>query len=400
MSVLREKRIVLGVCGSIAAFKAVALASQLTQAGAAVTTILTRDTARFVTPLSFASVTQRPAHLDLFMPDPGRILHIALAEEADLLAVVPATAHTLARMAQGLSDDLLTCTFLSTQAPVLVAPAMDGGMFTHAATQASLATLRARGVRVVEPLEGRAASGLVAKGRMPEVDALMAEMRALLGKNGPLAGKTAVVTAGGTQEPLDPVRYIGNRSSGKMGFALAEAARDCGARVVLIQGATTAPSPLGMTTVSVTTAAEMQAAVNEHTAQADALIMAGAVADYRPETARSQKTKRTGDPLAIHLVENEDILAQVPQTLVKVGFAAETEDVLRNAEKKLTSKSADLIFANDVSRPESGFGADTNQVVILSKDHPPEPLPLLPKSEVAAVILQRVAALVQERSHA
>jgi len=398
MSVLKDKRIVLGVCGSIAAFKAVALASQLTQAGAEVTTILTKDAARFVTPLSFSSVTQRPAHIDLYTPEPGRILHIALAEEADMLAVIPATAHTLARLAQGLSDDLLTCTYLSTQAPVLVAPAMDGGMYANAATQASLATLRDSGVHVVEPLEGRAASGLVAKGRMPEVDALMAEMRTVLGRSGPLTGKTVVVTAGGTQEPLDPVRYIGNRSSGKMGFALAEAARDCGARVVLIKAATTAPPPQGMTTVPVTTAAEMQAAVNEHTAQADALIMAGAVADYRPETARSQKTKRTGDPLTIHLVENEDILAGVPRTLVKVGFAAETEDILRNAKKKLTSKSADLIFANDVSRTDSGFGADTNRVVILSKDRPPEPLPLLPKSEVAAVILERVARLVRERS--
>lgn len=398
MSIIRDKKILLGVCGSIAAFKAVALASQLMQAGAEVTTILTKDAARFVTPLSFSSVTQRPAHIDLYTPDPGRILHIALAEEADLLAVVPATAHTLARLAQGLSDDLLTCTYLSTRAPVLVAPAMDGGMFTNAATQASISTLRDSGVHVVAPLEGRAASGLVAKGRMPEVDALIAEMRAVLGRSGPLAGKTVVVTAGGTQEPLDPVRYIGNRSSGKMGFALAEAARDCGACVILIQAATTAPSPVGMTTVPVTTAADMQAAVNEHTAQADALIMAGAVADYRPETSRSQKTKRTGDPLTIHLVENEDILAQVPPTLVKVGFAAETEDLVNNAEKKLTSKSADLIFANDVSRPESGFGADTNQVVVLSKDQPPEPLPVLPKSEVAALILERVVALVRERS--
>ena len=397
MSVIREKKILLGVCGSIAAFKAVALASQLTQAGAAVTTILTRDAARFVTPLSFASVTQRPAHLDLFTPDPGRILHIALAEEADLLAVVPATAHTLARMAQGLSNDLLTCTFLSTQAPVLVAPAMDGGMFTHAATQASLATLRARGVRVVEPLEGRAASGLVAKGRMPEVDALMAEMRALLGKNGPLAGKTVVVTAGGTQEPLDPVRYIGNRSSGKMGFALAEAARDCGARVILIQGATTEPPPAGIAAVSATTAADMLAAVREHTVQADALIMAAAVADYRPETSGSRKTKRTGEPLSLTLVENEDILRQVPTTLVKVGFAAETEGLLQNAEIKLARKNVDVIVGNDISQPDSGFGTDTNQVVILSKGSPPEPLPLLPKSEVAAVVLERVAALVRQR---
>ncbi|MCY4437489.1 MAG: bifunctional phosphopantothenoylcysteine decarboxylase/phosphopantothenate--cysteine ligase CoaBC [Chloroflexi bacterium] len=397
MSVLREKRIVLGVCGSIAAFKAVALASQLTQAGAAVTTILTRDAARFVTPLSFASVTQRPAHLDLFTPDPGRILHIALAEEADLLAVVPATAHTLARMAQGLSDDLLTCTFLSTQAPVLVAPAMDGGMFTHAATQASLATLHARGVRVVEPLEGRAASGLVAKGRMPEVDALMAEMRSLLGKSGPLAGKTVVVTAGGTQEPLDPVRYIGNRSSGKMGFALAEAARDCGARVILIQGATTEPPPAGIAAVSATTAADMLAAVREHTVQADALIMAAAVADYRPETSGSRKTKRTGEPLSLTLIENEDILRQVPTTLVKVGFAAETEGLLQNAEIKLARKNADMIVGNDISQPDSGFGTDTNKVVILSQGSPPEPLPLLPKSEVAAVVLERVAALVRQR---
>lgn len=398
MSILKDKRIVLGVCGSIAAFKAVALASQLTQAGAEVTTILTKDAARFITPLSFSSVTQRPAHCDLYTPDPGRILHIALAEAADLLAIVPATAHTLGRMAQGLSDDLLTCTYLSTQAPVLVAPAMDGGMFTNAATQANLTTLRERGVHVVEPLEGRAASGLVAKGRMPEVDALMAEMRIVLGKSGPLAGKTVIVTAGGTQEPLDPVRYIGNRSSGKMGFALAEAARDCGAHVILITGAISEPPPHGMAVVSATTAAAMQAAVNERTAQADALIMAAAVADYRPEVSRDQKAKRTGDPLTVHLVENDDILAQVPHTLVKVGFAAETENLLVHAQKKLTSKGADMIVANDVSRPDSGFGTDTNEVVILSKDNPPEPLPVLPKSDVAAAVLARVATLVRKQS--
>ncbi len=395
MSVLDGKNILLGVCGSIAAFKAVALASRLNQAGAVVTAILTKDAARFVTPLSFTSVTQRPAYIDLYTPDPGRILHIALAEEADLLAVVPATAHTLGRMAQGLADDLLTCTVLSTQAPVLVAPAMDGGMFTNPATQQNLATLRERGVHVVEPLAGRLASGLVAQGRLPEVDALIAEMRAVLGSGGPLAGKTVVVTAGGTQEPLDPVRYIGNRSSGKMGFALAEAARDHGARVILITGATTAPPPHGMETVSATTAAAMQAAVNEHIPQADALIMAAAVADYRPQAAQGQKTKRTGDPLALTLVENEDILAQVPHTLVKVGFAAETEHVIEHAASKLTRKSADIIVANDVSRSDSGFGTDTNQVVILSRDRPPESLPVLAKTEVAETILQRVAALLR-----
>jgi phosphopantothenoylcysteine decarboxylase/phosphopantothenate--cysteine ligase len=394
MSILSGKNILLGVCGSIAAFKAVALASQLTQAKANVTTILTKDAARFITPLSFTSVTQKPAYHDLFTPDPGRILHIALAEEADLAAIVPATAHTLARMAQGMSDDLLTCALLSTHAPVVVAPAMDGGMFTHPATQASLTTLRERGVHVVEPLEGRLASGLTAKGRMPEVDVLMAEMRAVLARNGPLAGKTLVVTAGGTQEPLDPVRYIGNRSSGKMGFALAEAARDCGARVILIKGATTADPPHGMEVAPVTTAAEMQEAVKAHTAQADALIMAAAVADYRPETADSRKTKRTGESLTITLTENEDILAGIPHTLVKVGFAAETDDLLKNAEIKLTRKRADMIVANDVSQPASSFGSDTNQVVILSKDRPTEALPVLPKTEVAAAILERVTELV------
>ncbi len=398
MSVLKGKRILLGVCGSIAAFKAVALASQLTQAGAEVDAILTPDAQRFVTPLSFSSVTQRPAYAELYTPTAGRILHVDLAEEADLLAVIPATAHTLARMAYGLADDLLTCVHLSTRAPVLVAPAMDGGMYTHPATQANVSTLRERGVHVVEPLDGRLASGLVAQGRLPEVDALLAEIRAALGRDGPLAGKTVVVTAGGTQEPLDPVRFIGNRSSGKMGFALAEAARDCGARVILIQGATTAPPPVGMETAPVTTAAEMRAAVNEHCERADALIMAGAVADYRPQTAHGQKVKRAGAPLTLTLVENEDIVAQVPPTLVKVGFAAETENLLDNAAAKIAKKGLDLIVANDVSQPGSGFGADTNQVVFLSREQPPEPLPLLPKSEVAAAVLERVAALVQRRA--
>jgi phosphopantothenoylcysteine decarboxylase/phosphopantothenate--cysteine ligase len=396
MRILQDKRIVLGVCGSIAAFKAVALASQLTQAGVQVDTVLTEGATRFVTPLSFASVTQRRAYTELWASDAGTMPHIVLAQQADLLAIVPATAHTLARLAHGLADDLLTCIYLSTRASVLVAPAMDGGMYTHPATQANVATLRARGVHVVEPLAGRLASGLVGPGRLPEVDVLLAEIRALLGKHGPLAGKTVVVTAGGTQEPLDPVRYLGNRSSGKMGFALAEAARDRGARVVLIKAAATAPVPHGVEIVSVGTAMEMLQAVRQHAAQAHVLIMAAAVADYRPARVNTQKTKRTGQDLTLTLVENEDILAQVPPGPLKVGFAAETEHLEEHAAQKLEKKSLDLIVANDVSRPESTFGSDTNKVVLLGRNGLREELPVLPKSEVAELILDRVVALMKE----
>ncbi|MBI2321702.1 MAG: bifunctional phosphopantothenoylcysteine decarboxylase/phosphopantothenate--cysteine ligase CoaBC [Chloroflexi bacterium] len=393
---LAGRRVVVGVCGGIAAYKVADLASQLVKAGAEVDVVMTRAAQEFVTPLTFQSLTHRPVLCDVF--DAARELavpHVALAARAEVVLVAPATANTLARLAHGLADDMLTCTVLATRAPVVLAPAMEEGMYAHAATQANLALLRERGCRVVEPTEGRLASGKVGRGRLAEVPALLAAVRAALGARGDLAGRRIVVTAGGTHEPIDPVRFVGNRSSGKMGFALAEAARDRGACVTLIAGPTTVEPPPGVALFRVETAVEMCDAVLSAVRDADALVMAAAVADYRPAALLEQKIKRSSEELTVRLVRNPDILARVAQALagrplVSVGFAAETQDVRANARLKLAAKGLDLIVANDVTAPDSGFGTDTNCVVLVDAASEEE-LPLLSKYEVAWRVLDRVA---------
>jgi phosphopantothenoylcysteine decarboxylase/phosphopantothenate--cysteine ligase len=395
---LAGRVIVLGVTGSIAAYKAAGLASTLTQMGAEVHVILTEAATRFVTPLTFQALTHRPVHTDLWAPDPATgVPHIELAERAEVLVVVPATAATIARLAQGLAEDFLTCVALATQAPLVVAPAMDGGMFEHPATQANLAVLRSRGALVVEPEVGHLASGLTGRGRLAAEERIIAAIRQVLGRRGPLAGVRVVVTAGGTREPIDPVRFIGNRSSGKMGYALAEAARDRGAEVTLITGPTALPAPEGVHVVQVERAREMQRAVIEACANADVLLMAAAVADYRPAEEAPQKIKKTGQELIIRLVENPDILKELPhgRLKVKAGFAAESEDLLANAARKLEAKDLDLIVANDITAPDSGFGTDTNTVTLLFRDGRQVPLPNLPKREVAERILDAVQELLQ-----
>jgi phosphopantothenoylcysteine decarboxylase/phosphopantothenate--cysteine ligase len=395
---LAGRVIVLGVTGSIAAYKAAGLASTLTQMGAEVHVILTEAATRFVTPLTFQALTHRPVHTDLWAPDPATgVPHIELAERAEVLVVAPATAATIARLAQGLAEDFLTCVALATQAPLVVAPAMDGGMFEHPATQANLAVLRSRGALVVEPEVGHLASGLTGRGRLAAEERIIAAIRQVLGRRGPLAGVRVVVTAGGTREPIDPVRFIGNRSSGKMGYALAEAARDRGAEVTLITAPTALPAPEGVHVVQVERAREMQRAVIEACANADVLLMAAAVADYRPAEEAPQKIKKTGQELTIRLVENPDILKELPRGRLKVkaGFAAESEDLLANAARKLEAKDLDLIVANDITAPDSGFGTDTNTVTLLFRDGRQVPLPNLPKREVAERILDAVQELLQ-----
>jgi phosphopantothenoylcysteine decarboxylase/phosphopantothenate--cysteine ligase len=394
-TVLHGKHVVLGVTGSIAAFKAADLASKLVQHGATVDVVLTPEAARFVTPLTFQALTHRPVTTDLFDPRAEIAMdHVALAQRADVIVVCPATAHTLARLALGLADDALAATALASRAPLVLVPAMDAHMAEHPAVQEHLARLRARGARVVGPAEGRLASGLVGRGRMVEVSEVVGHVRAALGAaTGDLRGTTIVVTAGGTREPLDPVRVLTNRSSGKMGYAVAEAARDRGARTVLVAAPTALPDPPGVEVRRVETALEMREAVLAACRGADALVMAAAVADYRPRTPAAQKVKKGPPTWTVDLVETPDILTEVGAVapgLVRVGFAAETADLVEAARAKLLRKGLDLIAANDVTQPGSGFGADTNRLVLVSRDGSVEALPALPKFEAAWLLLDRV----------
>jgi len=321
--------------------------------------------------------------------------HVGLAEAADVLAVAPATANIIAKLAAGIADDILCATVLATTAPVIVAPAMNVDMFQNSITQDNLAKLKARGFTVVDPAYGRLASGKIGLGRLAEVEQIIGTIKQVLGRNGDLAGRNIVVTAGGTQEAIDPVRYVGNRSSGKMGYAMAEAARDRGARVTLITAPTAIPEPVGMEVVHIESAVQMKEAVAKATAQADALIMAAAVADYQPKSLSEQKIKKeaTGAGLTLELVRTPDTLAEVKGNFLKVGFAAESDDIIANARQKLEKKQLELIAANDITAADSGFGVDTNKVTLIDKQGNIEDLPLMSKREVADKILDRVIKL-------
>ncbi|MBI4307683.1 MAG: bifunctional phosphopantothenoylcysteine decarboxylase/phosphopantothenate--cysteine ligase CoaBC [Chloroflexi bacterium] len=396
---LTEQRVVLGVTGSIACYKAVDLASKLVQAGALVDVVMTRAALEFVRPLAFRSITHRPVVSDLFDPDSElAVEHVALAERADIVVIAPATANIVAKMAHGMADDALTCTVLATKFPVVVAPAMDARMYDNPVTQENLRRLRDRGFTMVGPEHGRLASGLVGAGRLAPVEDIVGTVSMALGlRKGDLAGRHLVVTAGGTQEPIDPVRFVSNRSSGKMGFAIAEAARDRGARVALITAPTALPSPVGVETQRVQTAVDMRNAVVKAVVDADALVMAAAVADYQPAQASPQKIKKMRDTLSLELVKTPDILAETKGGFVRVGFAAESQDLIANAQAKLRSKGLDLIVGNDISARDSGFAVDTNRVVLLDRSGQVEHLPLMLKGEVAHRILDRVAKLLAER---
>ncbi len=395
IAVLKGRQIVLGVSGSIACYKAVELASRLVQGGAVVDVAMTHGATRFVSALTFQGITHRPVVRDLFDPESELAMeHVALAQRAELIVVAPATAHLIAKLAQGMADDALTATVLASEAPVLVAPAMDGNMWQNAATQENVQKLRARGVTIVGPGQGRLASGMVGAGRLVAPLELVGHVRAALGRKGDLSGKRVVVSAGGTQEPLDPARIITNHSSGKMGYALAEAARDRGAMTVLVSAPTGLPAPPGVEMVGVKTALEMQTAVERACEGADALIMAAAVSDYRPKAAAWQKLKKDRESFSLELVKNPDIISEVKGPIIKVGFAAESEDVVSNAREKALRKGLDLIVANDITDPESGFGSDTNRVVILDREGGAEEVPLMSKDEVANRVLDRVVGLM------
>jgi phosphopantothenoylcysteine decarboxylase/phosphopantothenate--cysteine ligase len=397
---LQGRHVALGITGSIAAYKAADLASKLTQAGARVDVLMTAAATRFITPLTLRSLTGRPVFLDMF--DPNSELaeeHVEIARRADVVIVAPAGADTIARLAQGRADDVVSLTVLATTAPVLIAPAMDDQMFEHEATQANLRTLCERGYVVVGPAEGRLASGRMGKGRLVDTEVLIGALKYELGRRrGDLTGRRVVVTAGGTREPLDPVRFISNYSTGKMGYAVAEAARDRGAEVTLVSTVSTLPPPHGVHLVPVETVAEMRDAVLAACREADVLVMAAAVSDYRPAQRDDRKVKKGPERKSIELERNADFLLEVPDSVVKVGFAAETHDLLSNAKTKLQQKRLDLIAANDVTRPGSGFAVDTNQLTIIDRTGATEELPLLSKYDAAQRLLDRVAALLRERT--
>ena len=390
--------VVLAVSGSIACYKAVDLASKLTQVRASVDVIVTEAAQRFVTPLTFRSITHRPVITSMFEPDSElSINHVALAERADIVAVVPATANTLARIAHGMADDALTATVLATRAPLMVAPAMDANMFDSPATQSNVELLSRRGVHIAGPAEGRLASGLIGKGRLLETSDLIGHLRIVLGRNGDLAGRKIVVTAGGTQEAIDPVRVITNHSSGKMGYAVAEAARDRGADAVIVASPTALPDPTGIKVVRVSSALSMRDALYDECANADAVVMAAAVADWRVVEVADQKVKKGGaDTWTIDLVKNPDIIAGLAsENVIKVGFAAESEDLIANAQTKLLSKDLDMIVANDITAEDAGFAVDDNRVIILNREGGIDRLPLMSKYDVGVEILDRMVPLLR-----
>ncbi|MCH8939607.1 MAG: bifunctional phosphopantothenoylcysteine decarboxylase/phosphopantothenate--cysteine ligase CoaBC [Chloroflexi bacterium] len=395
---LEGKTVLLGVTGSIAAYKAADLASKLTQAGAQVDTILTESATQFVAPLTFRSLTHRPVVTNLFdLGSEEAIEHVALAQRADILVVAPATAHTLAKLALGLADDALTTAALATAAPLMVAPAMDAHMWEHPSVQEHIATLTQRGAHVAGPASGRLASGLIGHGRMLEPEALVGHIKWVLAKSGDLKGRKIVVTAGGTQEPIDPVRVVTNHSTGKMGYAIAEAARDRGADVTLVTATTNLVTPIGVTSVNVTSVTDMRTAVLDACVGADALVMAAAVSDYRPAQVAEQKIKKNGkdDGLVLEMVKTADFFVEVPVGVLRIGFAAETENLIENARAKVDSKELSLIVANDVTKDGSGFGTDTNQVTFIDASGEAEELPLLSKYEVGHRILDRIVGLLK-----
>ena len=405
MSVLSGRRIILGVTGSIAAYKAADLASKLTQAGAQVDVILSSAAQQFITQLTFQSVTGRRAFVDSDLwGNEAHVLHVGLGHTVDLVIIAPCTANTISKLAHGAADSLLTVTALAANCPMIIAPAMDGGMFEHPATQENVDTLKKRGAIIVGPAEGHLASGLSGTGRMLEPMDILGYARIALGHNGPLARKKVIVTAGGTQEPLDPVRVLTNRSSGKQGYALAQAALDAGADVTLITTPTALTPPIGAHIVNVETARQMLDCVLTEITESDALIMAAAVADFRPKNQAKDKIKKEGGIPQMELEATEDILKTVynhrreakrERPLVVVGFAAESRDLLENAAVKLKSKGLDFIAANDISAGDAGFAVETNRVILLFADGRKESLPLMSKSEVAETIIERLAALLE-----
>lgn len=390
--ILQHKCVVLGISGGIAAYKMVEVARDLTVAGALVDVMLTRAALEFVTPLPFQTLTRRPVHTTVFEPwteiEQG---HVSIGEQADILVIAPATANLIAKLAHGLVDDMLTATVLASTAPLIIAPAMDHLMYRHPATQENLGTLERRGARIVGPDQGPLASGIVGLGRLVPPERLLAAIRATLGARGPLVGKRVVVTAGPTREAIDPIRFLSNRSSGRMGYALAEAAIDAGAAVTLITGPVSLPTPSEATVIPVESAAQMLAAVRNSIDDADILVMSAAVADFRPSEVADHKIKKGAADRQLQLTRTTDILVSVERPgLIKVGFAAETTNLLEHAREKLLAKRLDLLVANDAV---GTMGSDASRAHLFWPGREPEALPLMSKEELAEVIIDRIAQI-------
>jgi phosphopantothenoylcysteine decarboxylase / phosphopantothenate---cysteine ligase len=397
---LNGTRILLGVTGSIAAYKAVELLRLLTKAGAEVQVVMTEAATKFVAPLTFETLSRQEVLLDIWsLAYSHRIGHIEATQRADLFVVAPATARTIARLALGLADDFLSCIYLASRCPVVVAPAMDCDMLEHQAVQENLGRLRDRGVHIVEADTGPLASGMVGRGRLADLSQILDRVELILAPRQDFAGQVVLVTAGPTREPLDPVRFLSNRSSGKMGYAIAEAAAARGAHVILVSGPTALSAPPGVDLIHVETAEEMYRAVLAKLEPAGVVVKAAAVADYRPKRTADRKIKKEHAASEIALEPTPDILAELGRRKGKrilVGFAAETDDLLANAKTKLQRKNLDLVVANDVRAAGAGFDVDTNVVTMLDAAGGVEELPLLPKRQIADRILDRVKALLQK----
>ena len=398
MGSLTGKKIVLGVTGGIAAYKSVEIASRLRKAGAEVHVVMTREATEFVTELTFREITGQPVTVDMWAKVTNfNVEHIALANLADIMLIAPATANIIAKTAAGIADDMLTTTVLATKAPLIMAPAMNTNMYENPVTQKNLAELKSRGVQIIEPASGHLACGVEGKGRLPEPAEIVRFVLDFAAGEQRLTGKKIIVTAAGTIEPLDPVRFLGNRSTGKMGYAIAGEAAKQGAEVLLVSGPSSLPDPAGVRTIRIQTALEMQAAVQEAYAAADAVIMSAAVADYRPKTVAKEKIKKSDDELVLHLERNPDILYGLGKNKAQqilVGFAAETCNVEEYAKKKLVKKNLDFIVANDVSASDAGFAVDNNRVQIYTRDGGCEKYPLMSKQELARIILNKIAELM------
>jgi phosphopantothenoylcysteine decarboxylase/phosphopantothenate--cysteine ligase len=394
------KRIVLGVTGSIAAYKAVLLLRALLREGASVHVVMTQSAVKFVTPLTFEVLSGHPVSTDLFAAH-QEMKHLSLPEQADAIVIAPATANCLAKSALGLGDDLLSTMLLTAQCSLIMAPAMDGGMWTHPTVREHVETLRARGTVVVDPTMGLLASGQIGQGRLADEGVILEALQTALAPRQDLRGQRILVSAGPTQEPIDPVRFISNRSSGKMGYAIAEAAQARGAQVILVTGPTALPSPKGVEVVSISTAEEMTKALSTRLAWSTVLIMAAAVADFRPKHPVSHKiTKQGPSDRTLDLERTTDILSLLSAqrtTQLMVGFAAETTDLIAHAKDKLTAKGLDLIVANDVTTAGAGFGSDQNAATLIDRQGNTTELPLMPKRALADAILSHAQALLRSR---
>ncbi len=394
-------KLLLGVCGSIAVYKSVYLVRRLVEQGADVHVVMSEAATRFVTPLTFQTVSGNPVLVNLFSGPPNA--HIELAETVDACVVAPATANTVARAAAGIADDALSTILLALRGPLLLAPAMDGGMWDHPATQTNVATLTQRGVQFVGPASGPLASGLEGVGRVAEVPEILDALAGICATTRNMAGEHVLVTAGATREHIDPVRFLSNPSTGRMGYAVAAEAARRGARVTLISGPTELPVPPGVCRIDVVSAAEMAEAVHGHIGDASVLVMSAAVSDFRPTLRHDRKVKKADGEAQIALTRTDDILksliGRAPEGLIKVGFAAETHDLIRFAKSKLIDKELDLVVANDITEPGAGFAGATNRVTLIGRDGLQAPLDTMPKAQVASCLLDRITALRDGKPH-